>query len=212
MNTPLATQVSERLREDLLTRSLLPGQQIVQEALAERYGVSRVPLREALKELEAEGLVIHEPHRGYFVTELNAAEMAEVYTIRALLEADAIRRACQRLSDADLAHIDELRREFESALLLADLETIASANRAFHFAIFDACGLPRLVRLLRTLWDATDAYRSLYFQDSGTHEHICAEHLAHMEALTRRDAEGAVETQRLHRERSVLIVSTSLRS
>lgn len=210
MNTPLATQVRERLREDLLTRSLLPGQQIVQEALAERYGVSRVPLREALKELEADGLVTHEPHRGYFVTELNAAEMAEVYTIRALLEAEAIRRACQRLSDADLTHIDELRKAFEYSLSHSDLESISSANRAFHFAIFDACGLPRLVRLLRTLWDATDAYRSLYFQDSDTHAHICAEHLAHMEALARRDAEEAVETQRLHRERSVQFVRTSL--
>jgi DNA-binding GntR family transcriptional regulator len=210
MNTPLATQVRARLREDLLTRSLLPGQQIVQEALAERYGVSRVPLREALKELEADGLVTHEPHRGYFVTELNAAEMSEVYTIRALLEAEAIRRATPRLSDVDLAHIDELHQAFEDSLDQSDLGSIASANRAFHFAVFDACGLPRLVRLLHTLWDASDAYRSLYFQDPDTHRYICDEHLAHLEALARRDAEGAVETQRLHRERSVQFVSASL--
>jgi DNA-binding GntR family transcriptional regulator len=212
MNTPLATQVSERLREDLLTRSLSPGQQIVQETLAERYGVSRVPLREALKELEAEGLVTHEPHRGYFVTELNAAEMAEVYTIRALLEADAIRRACQRISDADLVHIDELRIAFEHSLATSDLESIAAANRAFHFAIFDACGLPRLVRLLRTLWDATDAYRSLYFQDAGTHDIICREHAEHMDALAQRDPARAIETQRIHRERSVQFVTVSLRA
>ena len=210
MSAPLATQVSERLREDLLTRSLLPGQQIVQEALAEQYGVSRVPLREALKELETEGLVTHEPHRGYFVTELNTAEMAEVYTIRALLEAEAIRRACQNLSDSDLARIEELRIAVEVSLATQDLESIASANRAFHFAIFDACELPRLVRLLRTLWDATDAYRSLYFEDASTHENMCQEHADHLGALMRRDPESAIETQRLHREGSVQFVSTSL--
>jgi DNA-binding GntR family transcriptional regulator len=136
--------------------------------------------------------------------------MAEVYTIRALLEADAIRRACLRLSDSDLARIDELRIAFERSLATSDPESIAAANRAFHFAIFDACGLPRLVRLLRTLWDATDAYRSLYFQDASTHEIICREHVEHMDALARRDHVGAIETQRIHRERSVQFVTVSL--
>lgn len=212
MNVPRATRVSELLREDLLTRALLPGQQIVQESLAERYGVSRVPLREALKELEAEGLVVHEPHRGYFVTELSAEEMREVYAIRALLEAEAIRLACLRLGDHDLARIDELRREVDTQLGSANPELIATANRNFHFAIFEACGMPRLVRLIRTLWDATDGHRGLYFLDKSTHQHISSEHCAHMEALQGRDADAAIETQRMHRERSVNKVTASLRS
>lgn len=211
MSTPRATEVSGRLREDLLTRALLPGQQIVQETLAERYGVSRVPLREALKELEAEGLVTHAPHRGYFVTELSARDMEEVYFIRALLEAEAIRAACVRLSDADLDHIDGLRLLVEKALATADVEAIAAANRRFHFAIFEACAMPRLVRLLRTLWDATDAYRGIYFQDLDAHERIRHEHGAHLAALRQRNCEAAVDTQRLHREHSVQQVTASLR-
>ena len=211
MSSPRAAGVSERLREDLLTRSLLPGQQIVQEALAERYGVSRVPVREALKELEAEGLVTHSPNRGYFVAQLSAADMEEVYLIRALLEAEAIRSACAHLSDADLDRIDDLRSEVEDALTRSDIEAIANANRRFHFAIFDACAMPRLVRLLRTLWDATDAHRGLYFEDTATHEQIRQEHAAHVDALRHRDMDAAVETQRVHREHSVQYVTASLR-
>ncbi len=210
MTAPRAEEVSERLRDDLLKRTLLPGQQIVQETLAERYGVSRVPLREALKELEAEGLVTHVPHRGYFVTELSAEDMREVYTLRALLEEEAIRRACTRLSDADLAHLDELDGALVSALENGDLQEIAAANRHFHFAIFEASAMPRMVRLLRSLWDATDAYRGMYFQDPQTHEHIRQEHQNHLEALRRRDSDAAVRTQRDHRERSVQHVTTSL--
>lgn len=210
MRTPRATEVSGRLREDLLTRDLLPGQQIVQEALAERYGVSRVPLREALKELEAEGLVTHVPNRGYFVTELSASDMEEVYLIRALLEAEAIRAACARLSDDDLDRIDALRIQVEDALATADVEAIAAANRVFHFTIFEACAMPRLVRLLRTLWDATDAHRGIYFRDPDTHELIRQEHAAHLAALRRRDCAAAVETQRAHRDHSVRSVTASL--
>ena len=81
------------LRTDILTGELGPGDQVVQELLAERYGVSRVPLREALKTLESEGQVVYYPHRGYFVAELSVADLMEVYRLRSLLEAEAIRHA-----------------------------------------------------------------------------------------------------------------------
>ena len=86
------------LRADILDGTLAPGDQIVQESLADRYGVSRVPLREALKTLESEGQVAYYPHRGYFVTELSVADLLEVYRLRALLEAEAIRAAVPSLA------------------------------------------------------------------------------------------------------------------
>ena len=91
--------VTARIREDLSSGHLRSGQKILQEQLAARYGVSRIPLREALNELQAEGLVVHEPNRGYFVAQLRAQDMQEVYRLRELLEAEAIEAACRNLSD-----------------------------------------------------------------------------------------------------------------
>ena len=145
------------LRADLRDGFLTPGDQVVQETLAERYGVSRVPLREALKTLEAEGQVVYHPNRGYFVTELRVADLLEVYRLRELLEAEAISVAVPALSDEDVDAFAELLHDVDVASAAGDVETLTAANRRFHFAIFDAAGLPRLSRLLRQLWDATDA-------------------------------------------------------
>ena len=103
--------VTARIREDLSSGHLRSGQKILQEQLAARYGVSRIPLREALNELQAEGLVVHEPNRGYFVAQLRAQDMQEVYRLRELLEAEAIEAACRNLSDVAIDRICELADE-----------------------------------------------------------------------------------------------------
>lgn len=200
--------VLERLREDIADRTLAPGTQLRQERLAERYGVSRVPIREALKVLEAEGQVVHHPHRGYFVAELSVAELVEVYRLRELLEAEAIRAAVPLLSDADLDGIEELLERVEAAQ--ADLGALTAANRRFHFAIFEASDRPRLVRILHQLWDATEAYRALYFQQAASRERIALEHRALMQALRARDAELAAGIQDEHRRNSAGAVSALL--
>lgn len=145
------------LRTDILTGELGPGDQVVQELLAERYGVSRVPLREALKTLESEGQVVYYPHRGYFVAELSVADLMEVYRLRSLLEAEAIRHAVPALNDGDVDDLADLLAEVDAASRAEDVLAMTAANRRFHFAIFDAAGMPRLTRLLHQLWDATDA-------------------------------------------------------
>ena len=105
------------------------------------------------------------PHRGYFVAELSVADLLEVYRLRALLEAEAIRAAVPTLGDDDVAALARPRRtRSTSAADAGDVIAMTSANRRFHFALFDAAGMPRLSRLLRQLWEATDAYRALYFQ------------------------------------------------
>lgn len=195
--------VLRSLRTDLLTGVLAPGDQIVQESLADRYGVSRVPLREALKTLESEGQVVYFPHRGYFVAELSVADLLEVYRLRELLEAEAIRHAVPTLSDADVAAISELAVEIDDAATDDDVLAMTAANRRFHFAIFDASGLPRLSRLLRQLWDATDAYRALYFSEQVNRERVSTEHLLMLDALRARDANALVALHNDHRDHSV---------
>ena len=198
------------LREDIRTGLLAPGDQIVQESLAERYGVSRVPLREALKTLESEGQVTYYPHRGYFVTELSVADLMEVYRLRALLEAEAIREAVPMLGDDDVAALADLVAAVDAASDRGDLAEVTVANRRFHFALFDAAGMPRLSRLLRQLWEATDAYRSLYFQAEPNRERVAAEHAAMVAALRARDADAVIALHDRHRENSVVAVRALL--
>ena len=198
------------LRSDILTGDLAPGDQIVQESLAERYGVSRVPLREALKTLESEGQVVYHPHRGYFVAELSVADLLEVYRLRAILEAEAIRHAVPALADDDVDALADLLAEVDAAAADGDVMGMTAANRRFHFAIFDAAGLPRLSRLLRQLWEATDAYRALYFQAVGNRDRVGREHAAILAALRARDAERVIGLHDEHREHSVAAVRALL--
>ena len=191
------------LRSDILTGVLAPGDQIVQESLAERYGVSRVPLREALKTLETEGQVVYHPHRGYFVAELSVADLLEVYRLRALLEAEAIRVAVPTLTDEDVQVLADLVVDIDAAGDGGDLIAMTAANRRFHFALFDAAAMPRLSRLLRQLWEATDAYRALYIQTPANRERVAGEHAAMVAALRARDAEALVTLHDRHRDNSV---------
>jgi DNA-binding GntR family transcriptional regulator len=204
------TQVSARIRADLLSGRLRSGQKILQEHLATQYGVSRIPVREALNELQAEGLVVHEPNRGYFVAQLRAADMREVYRLRELLEAEAITQACRHLGDIEIERIAELAEEVNRALSTGDVPTIAAANRSFHFAIFEAAQMPRLTRILSGLWDATEAYRGIYFQNLANHRHIVDEHVRLLAAISERDVDAAVAAQADHRGRSVQHVSQRL--
>lgn len=194
------------LRDDIVSGRLAPGVQIVQDDLAREYGVSRVPLREALKILEGEGQVTYYPHRGYFVTELSVADLLEVYRIRYLLEAEAIGRAVAEINDDDIVYIAGLLDAVEEAGRVGDTTALTAANRAFHFAIFELASQPRLTRMIRVLWDATDAYRSVYFRESANRERVFHEHRAMLTALRTRDTAALIALQEEHRSHSVASV------
>ncbi|MFD7292024.1 GntR family transcriptional regulator [Streptomyces sp. NPDC059897] len=200
---PTAQQfVLEELRRAITSGEIRPGMPIRQDALAEQLGVSRVPLREALKTLEGQSLVVHHAHRGYFVAELSLAELREVYRIREILEAEAVREA-MRAGGAVLDALEEAQGEVEAQAAAADVAAMAAANRRFHFVLFEASGMTRLVRLIATLWDATDAYRSLYYADSISREHVLVEHRAVLDALREGRTEDAVRLLDGHREHAV---------
>ncbi len=200
------------LREDILTGVLEPGDQLVQEALAERYGVSRVPLREALKMLESEGQVVNHPHRGYFVSELSVADLREVYHLRGLLERAALTAAVPLLDEVDIEDIARLGDDVAAVAQDGDVLAMAEANRRFHFALFDAAAMPRLSRLLRQLWEATDAYRALYYQQPVNRSRVLEEHESMVAALRARDADRVVALHDEHRAQSVAAVESMLTS
>jgi len=198
------------LREWIAHGTLRPGQQVVQEDLSAALGVSRVPLREALKILEAEGLVTYYPHRGYFVTELSVADLLEVYRLRDILEAEALQLAVEECSAADVDAIEALLDDLEEATAAGDVGAMTACNRAFHFAMFDAAGRPRLSRLIRQLWDSTDVYRTVYFHDPANRERVTAEHRSMVRALRDRKTDDLVRLQADHRANAVSSVVATI--
>jgi len=198
-----AETVLQQLRVFLASGRLLPGQQLVQEDLAEELGVSRVPIRESLKILEGEGHVTYHPNRGYFVTELSADDLIELYRIRQILEAEALAQAVVEVSDADIADIEKILEQVEQAAELGDVHALSEANRAFHFSIIELSGMNRLSRLIRQLWDASDIYRTVYFRDPVNRERVHSEHREIIDALKARDAQALIGAQNSHREQAV---------
>ena len=199
--------VLQELRAALASGALMPGQQLVQEDLAEELGVSRVPIRESLKILEGEGHVTYHPNRGYFVTELSAADLSELYRIREILEAEALTRAVAEVSDADLKDIEEILGEVNAAAASGEIYALTQANRAFHLSIIELSGMNRLSRLIRQLWDASDIYRTVYFREESNRERIFAEHHEIFTALKARDTQALIRAQNHHREQAVQVLN-----
>jgi len=199
--------VLRELRLLIASGTLEPGQQVVQDSLASSLGVSRVPLREALKVLEGEGQVTYHPHRGYFVADLSVEDLVEVYRIRSLLEDEAIRVGVPLLTDEDIEYLEYILNDVETAAKSQDVSAVTAANRRFHFALFEASNMPRLVRLIKNQWDATDAYRGVYFAAPANLAHMNQEHRTMVQALKSRDVEKSIALQAAHRENSVSVVS-----
>lgn len=155
--------VLAELRRQLTDGRLPPGTPIRQETLAADLGVSRVPVREALKVLQADRLVEYIPHRGYFVSELSSADLDEVNRLRRLLELEAIRESIPRMTTEDLG---VLRARFEAivrALDGEDVRAVIEANRDFRFGLMEPCHMPRLMHLIRILEEATLSHQYLYY-------------------------------------------------
>lgn len=202
--------VLAELRRAIGSGDLRPGEQVLQDALAEQFGVSRVPLREALKILEGEGQVTYRPHRGYFVAELDLGDLREVYRIRDLLESEAITAAVETITEAELSVAQGALRDVERAAKDGDLVAMADANRRFHFTLIEAAHMPRLLRLVRILWDATDVYRSVYYAEGGNRKIVMDEHRAILSAIRSGDTPRAVGVLRDHRQRAVAALEEAI--
>lgn len=200
--------VLAELRKAILTGQMPPGSPVRQDALAERLGVSRVPLREALRTLEGEGQVIYRPHRGYQVADLSLDDLLEVYRIRELLETEATLRAVPLMSDDDLERLEQAEADIMRAAADDDIVAMAAANRVFHFTVLEASGMPRLTRLVRVMWDATDAYRALYYSSSDNRARVHTEHQAIIAAIRAKDAGEVVRLWNEHRAGAVAALRT----
>jgi DNA-binding GntR family transcriptional regulator len=191
------------LRRAILGGELRPGARVPQEEIAERIGVSVVPLREALRVLEGEGQVTYRPRRGYFVTELRAEDLAEIYALRRVLEAQAAREVLPTLDAAAFARIEAAAAECAAAGAAGDVAGELAANRRLHFALLTHPDHPHLLRLIRLLWDSTEAYRALYYNSPREREAAVAAHARIIAAARAGDADALVAELDAHRDRAL---------
>lgn len=195
-----------QLRAAIISGEYPAGSPIRQEELAERFDVSRMPVREAMRLLEAEGLVEQRPHRGAVVAELDAADALELFEVRAALEALGVRRSFPRLSGEQVTAI----KKAHTALQGARPDQALVRHRAFHLALYAAAG-PRLQKMISDQLDAAQRYH-LRFGRAGMEvsEQDRREHVALVEAAIARDAEAAVAIIGAHVGGGGVMISESI--
>ncbi|MGW0162566.1 GntR family transcriptional regulator [Mycobacterium sp. NPDC003323] len=195
--------VVEVLRNDITSGRLAPGTPIVQEALAEQLGMSRIPIREALKSLEAEEYVTYEPHSGYRVVKLGLAELTEVFRLRALLEEELIRDAMSTpVAPEIIAEMRLLMAEMDRAVADDDMVAVGVANRQFHYLTFEQSDLSRTKRIVNQLWNMADPYRPLYADLLDLRKVNC-EHVLITEAMAEGDVDRVIALNHQHRSHSI---------
>ncbi len=189
------------LRRELLTGRFGAGEAVSVSDAAARFGMSPLPVREALRVLVADGRVDYSPHRGYRVKAYTFADVEEIFLMCRLLEAEALRRGIPQMGAADVARMKHLLADFNRLVEHAAMWEAVGVHRDFHFVPIECAGLPRLEAELRRLWDHTDHYRGLYFFPDGsmspTMDH---DHRNLLRACAARDAERAVVLMDEHRE------------
>jgi DNA-binding GntR family transcriptional regulator len=154
--------VANSIRERILSGYYVAGARLDQQTLIEDFGVSLIPVRESLRQLEVEGLVQIHPHRGAFVAELSIADLKEIYLVREVLEETAAQLAVPRLTPQKLAELAALIEKMERATEANDYALLFDLNRAFHFTIYEACDNSLLIHMITGLWDRSRRYRQLY--------------------------------------------------
>lgn len=194
------------LRHAIVTGALRPGQRVNQEGIAAEIGVSVAPVREALRSLEQEGQVTYRTRRGYFVTELRIADLEEIYALRALLEAHVARAALPELDDQDLRRIRLAAKDCVDAATSDDVAGELEANRRFHFAILATPDHPHALRHIQLLWDSTEAYRALYYNDPQERERATDAHDRIVAAVEARDLDRLIAELDAHRDRALEVL------
>jgi DNA-binding GntR family transcriptional regulator len=185
-------RVRDELQHAILEGVLQPGERLRAEALARRFGTSRTPVREALLQLEAQGLVEVEPNRGAVVRAFDAADLLDLYQLRALLEPAAAARAATRIGDHEIEQLERLTDEH------APPERQMASNEQFHRIIVEAARSPRLAAAMRAASGIPRAFRSSFWHDDDQRAESLLCHRRLIDALTARDAPLAEAVMRMH--------------
>lgn len=204
---PLAGAILDGLRAEILSGALKPGQRIRQQAVAAQYNASRLPVRQALQQLQAEGLITLTAHVGARVAVLSRNELDEIYKIRERLEPLALTESIPRLSPQERKLIGEMADRMER-IGASDRTEWIILDRQFHLATYAGAPLPRLRQMIEGLWNATQHYRLAYTALSETIDLAHSEHRLLIEALDRCDTEDAARISEMHIRRTRLTLES----
>ncbi len=195
---PLRDVVFNTLRQAILTGELKPGERLMEIHLANRLGVSRTPIREAIRKLELEGLVTMIPRRGAEVAQITEKSMNDVLEVRRALDALCVELACDRISEEELDKLKKACIGFEQAVTTRDAKKIAQADVALHDIIVQATGNQRLIQLVNNLSEQMYRYRFEYIKDFTQHKRLVEEHRIIYESIVNKDKETASQAAKTH--------------
>lgn len=207
---PLRDVVFNTLRQAILTGELKPGERLLEIHLANKLGVSRTPIREAIRKLELEGLVTMIPRRGAEVAQITWKSLQDVLEVRRSLDALCAELASERMSENELAALEVACREFEEAIYTKDVRKIASADVELHDIIIKATGNARLIQLVNNLAEQMYRYRFEYIKDFSTHAKLIEEHRVILEALKKRDGKTAAAAAVAHIDNQMEAIAKQL--
>ncbi|PKM52603.1 MAG: GntR family transcriptional regulator [Firmicutes bacterium HGW-Firmicutes-7] len=190
---PLRDVVFNALRDAILKGELVPGERLMEKTLSDRMGVSRTPIREAIRKLELEGLVMMVPRKGAEVAKITEKDITDLLEVRATLEALAARLACERMDDASIERLICLKDEFASAAKKKDVELIIKKDIEFHDAIFAATGNEKLIQIVSNLREQIYRFRVKYIQEMPDYLVLVNEHEEIVDSITSRNKEKAEE-------------------
>jgi DNA-binding GntR family transcriptional regulator len=199
----LVEYAAEQLRESILSHELPAGEHIRLDAIAQSLGISPIPLREALRILATEGLVVPLPHRGYTVAEANIADLEETYRLRLVLEPLAVRLAVPRLTDADILRLRGELVLLEAAFAENNWPAYRIHHKALHFGIYERCDSPWLVRFADMLWLNAQRYQRLTIEIAGEFSQRTDEHEQILAACRSREAEAGASLMHIHLGRAL---------
>ena len=208
---PLRDVVFKTLRQAILKGELEPGERLMEIQLAERLGVSRTPIREAIRKLELEGLVLMIPRKGAEVARISENNLRDVLEVRRSLEELAIDLACQRMTPEELLELTKTEELFSQAVREGDAMRIAQTDERYHEIIYNSTKNEKLVQILNNLREQMYRYRLEYIKDEDKRQILVVEHEHILQALKNHDIQDAKSAVRGHIDNQQLTVSKNIK-
>ena len=203
VSRPLYEEVADQLRVRIFAHELAPGTWIDEQTLAKEFGISRTPLREAIKVLAAEGLITMKLRRGAYVTEVNRGDLEQIFTILSLLEGQAAKEAATKAQEKDLNELDDMHLRLEKAAADRNLEQFFEVNVRFHERIIAIANNPWLTDVIADLRKVLKLQRKDALSRTGRLQSSLSEHREILKALLKRDPIAAEQAMRTHLARGL---------
>ena len=197
-NRPLYEDVADRLRDQIFAKQLAPGSWLDEKSLAEQFGISRTPMREAIKALASEGLVTIKMRRGAYVTEVNRSDLEQIFTVLSLLEGQAAKEAALKATEDELNLLDHLHHRLETAAADRDIEQFFEINGKFHELIQKIAGNRWMNGVIDDLRKVLKLHRKDSLTGTGRLQNSLIEHREILRAILKRDDLAAEAAMRKH--------------